>query len=180
MKKMILSVCALSLVVFTSCKENASSKIKEENVAQAAERDANSGKLPVIEFDKVEHDFGTIEDGQPVETTFTYKNVGTAPLVVTNIESTCGCTVPSNWSRLPLASGESSSFTVKFNGKGNGIVSKTIKVIANTEKGTEPVRIKANVNNPNAPKAAAATQTPVQAVSGKTSTQPGHEGHNHN
>jgi len=180
MKKLILSVCALSLVVFTSCKEDASSKIKDENVAVAAQRDANSGKLPVIEFDKVEHDFGTIQDGTPVETVFSYTNTGDAPLVVTDIKSTCGCTVPTGWNRNPLAAGESSSFTVKFNGKGNGNVSKTITVVANTAKGSEPVRIRANVNNPNA------GATGLQPVPAKgttpvlSSTQPGHEGHNHN
>jgi len=88
MKKLILSVCALSLVMFTSCKEDASSKIKEENVAEAAKRDASAGKLPVIEFDKTEHDFGTIQDGTPVETVFSYTNVGDSPLVVTDIKST--------------------------------------------------------------------------------------------
>jgi len=170
------------MIAFTSCKEDASSKIKEENVAQAAERDANSTKFPTIEFDKTEHDFGTIENGTAVETVFTYKNTGNAPLVITEIKSTCGCTVPSDWSREPLAVGDSGKFTVKFNGKGNGITSKTVTVTANTEKGKEAVRIKANVNNPNAP---AKTQQPIQALGNgnapvKTSTQPGHEGHNHN
>jgi len=176
MKKLFLGVFALSLFVFTSCKEDASSKIKDENVAQAAERDANASKMPVIEFDKAEHDFGTIQDGTPQETVFTYKNTGNAPLVVTNIKSTCGCTVPQDWSREPLAAGESANFTVKFNGKGNGQVSKTITVVANTAKGNETVRIKANVNNPNAK----LPNAPVQSVSTQTSTQPGHEGHNHN
>jgi len=181
MKKIILGVCALSLVMFTSCKEDASSKIKEENVAEAAKRDANSSKLPVIQFDKTEHDFGTIQDGTPVETVFSYTNVGDAPLVVTDIKSTCGCTVPQDWDRTPLAKGETSNFTVKFNGKGNGVVTKTLTVVANTVKGNETVRIKANVNNPNA--AAKGLQpAPIQANTNtvrKSSTKPGHEGHNH-
>lgn len=182
MKKLFLGICALSMVAFTSCKEDASSKIKSENVAQAAERDANSGKLPVISFDKTEHDFGTIQDGTPVETVFTYTNTGDAPLVVTDIKTTCGCTVPQDWSRLPLAKGESSQFTVKFNGKGNGAVTKTLTVVANTAKGSEPIRIKANINNPNAAAQGlrpAPTQVPGKGTV-KTSTQPGHEGHNHN
>jgi len=179
MKKMILSACALSLVLFTSCKEDASSKIKDENVAQAAQRDANASKIPVMQFDKTEHDFGTIQDGTPVETVFTYKNVGNAPLVVTDIKTTCGCTVPQDWDRNPLAVGESSKFTVKFNGKGNGAVKKTLTVVANTEKGNEPVSIKANINNPNAPNPEV---NPLQAGAKapvKSSTKPGHEGHNH-
>ena len=186
MKKIILALSALSLIAFTSCKEDASKKINESNVAEAAERDASSGKFPILQFDETSHDFGEIAANQPVETVFKYKNVGDAPLVITDIKSTCGCTVPEDWSREPLAKGESGQFTVKFNGSGSNKITKTITVTANTEKGTENVNITAFVKgNPNA----AAVTTPTTAVplmtSGgqqqqvKFSTQPGHEGHNH-
>ena len=118
MKKTFFAVITLCLVVFTSCKEDATSKIKSDNVAAAAERDATSGDFPEISFAETEHDFGTIVNGTPVETKFVYTNTGKTPLVVSNIKSTCGCTVPSDWNRSPLAPGESSEFTVKFNGKG--------------------------------------------------------------
>lgn len=152
MKKVILSLSALCMVAFTSCKEDAASKVKSENVAQAAERDAVAGELPVISFEEAEHDFGTIVDGTPVETKFKYTNTGKAPLVVSNIKSTCGCTVPQDWSREPLAPGESSEFTVKFNGKGKNQITKTITLTTNTEKGSEQVKIKAFIEpDPNAP-----------------------------
>ena len=174
MKKLILGLSALCLVVFTSCKEDAASKVKAENVAVAAERDAVSGDFPAITFDKTEHDFGEIENGTPVETVFSYTNTGKAPLVITNIKSTCGCTVPKDWSKEPLAPGASASFTVKFNGKGTNKVSKTITITANTEKGRETVKITAFIKpDPNAP---VNTGT---SVTTKTSTRPGHEGHNH-
>jgi hypothetical protein len=157
MKKVILGLSALCLIAFTSCKEDASKKIDENNVAAAAERDANSSKFPVLEFDKTEHDFGEIEAKTPVETVFKYKNTGEAPLVITDIKSSCGCTVPQDWSKEPLAAGESGQFTVKFNGSGTNTVSKTITVTANTEKGTETVKITAFVKpDPNA-----ATTTPA-------------------
>ncbi|WP_179018870.1 DUF1573 domain-containing protein [Winogradskyella forsetii] len=188
MKKVILGLSALCMVAFTSCKEDAASKIKSENIAVAAERDANAGDFPVISFDKTEHDFGTIENGTPVETTFKYENTGNSMLVVSNIKSTCGCTVPSNWTK-EVAPGETGEFTVKFNGKGNGNkVSKSVTMTTNTEKGKEIVKISAFVEkDPNAPvKAAPQTAkqtvnplaTPVAAPT-KSSTQPGHEGHNH-
>ncbi|OMP31280.1 MULTISPECIES: DUF1573 domain-containing protein [Mangrovimonas] len=143
MKKVILSLSALCLVAFTSCKEDAASKVNSENVAAAAERDAVAGDLPVISFEEAEHDFGTIKNGTPVETKFKYTNTGKAPLVVSNIKSTCGCTVPQDWSKEPLAPGESAEFTVKFNGKGKNQISKTITLTTNTEKGKEMVKIKA-------------------------------------
>jgi len=190
MKKVLLGLSAFCLIAFTSCKEDASKKIDDKNVAEAAERDASVGDFPVLTFDKSEHDFGEIEAKSSVETVFTYKNTGKTPLVITNIKSTCGCTVPQDWSKEPLAPGESGKFTVKYNGSGKNAVSKTITVTANTETGKETVKIKAFVKaDPNAP-----VQTPVankQQVQGipaaanaaaqqvKSSTQPGHEGHNH-
>lgn len=145
MKKVILGLSAMCLVAFTSCKENAAQKIDEANVAVAAERDAVASKFPVLEFDKKEHDFGEIEAKTPVETTFKYTNTGEAPLVITNIKSSCGCTVPENWSREPLLPGDSGEFSVKFNGSGANKISKTITVTANTEAGSETVKITAFV-----------------------------------
>ncbi|WP_223034008.1 DUF1573 domain-containing protein [Hanstruepera marina] len=145
MKKIILGLSALCMIAFTSCKEDATQKIDEKNVAEAAERDANSSKFPVITFDKTEHDFGEIEAKTAVETVFSYTNTGDAPLVITDIKSSCGCTVPQDWSKEPLAPGDSGSFTVKFNGSGKNKVSKTVTVTANTEKGKETVKITAFV-----------------------------------
>ncbi len=187
MKKVILGLSALCMVAFTSCKEDAASKIKSENVAVAAERDANAGNFPVLALDKKEHDFGKIMNGTPVETIFKYTNTGNSMLVVSNIKSTCGCTVPSNYTR-EVAPGETGEFTVKFNGKGNGKISKSLTITANTEKGTEVVKIGAMIEaDPNAPAAAAkkagtALVNPLAIDNGavkKSSTQPGHEGHNH-
>ncbi|MDT0557252.1 DUF1573 domain-containing protein [Ichthyenterobacterium sp. W332] len=180
MKKVILGLSALCMVAFTSCKEDAAAKVKSENVAEAAQRDATAGEFPSIEFDKVEHDFGTIENGTPVETVFKYTNTGKSMLVVSNIKSTCGCTVPSNWTK-EVAPGETGEFNVKFNGKGNGNqVSKTVTLTTNTEKGKEAVKIKAFVEkDPNAPakKAGAAT---VNKVTPATATKADpHAGHNH-
>lgn len=181
MRKVFLGLAALCLIGFTSCKDDAASKVKSENVAIAAERDANAGEFPAIAFDKTEHDFGTIANGTPVETNFKYTNTGNSMLVVSNIKSTCGCTVPSNWTK-EVAPGETGEFTVKFNGKGNGNkVSKSVTLTTNTEKGTEVVKITAFVEaDPNAPKKAAGTASVTPVSTMQTSTQPGHEGHNHN
>ncbi len=181
MKKVILGLSALCMVAFTSCKDDAASKIKSENVAVAAERDANAGNFPVMELDKMEHDFGKLMNGTPVETIFKYTNTGNSMLVVSNIKSTCGCTVPSNYTK-EVAPGETGQFTVKFNGKGNGKVTKSLTMTTNTEKGTEVVKITALVEkDPNAPeKTAKPSVNPLATPTTKTSTQPGHEGHNHN
>lgn len=189
MKKVLLGLSAFCLIAFTSCKEDASKKIDDKNVAEAAVRDANAGDFPVLTFDKKEHDFGEIEAKTPVETVFSYTNSGKTPLVITNIKSTCGCTVPQDWSKEPLAPGAAGKFTVKFNGSGKNAVSKTITVTANTETGKETVKIKAFVKaDPNAPVKTPVANKQAQGIPAavksapaavKSSTQPGHEGHNH-
>ena len=163
MKKIMLGLGAICLIAFTSCKDDASKKVNEENVTVAAERDANASKYPEIVFTETEHDFGTIESKQNVETVFEYKNAGESPLVITNIASSCGCTVPQDWSKAPLAPGESGKFTVKFNGSGANNVTKTITITSNTEAGREMVKIKAFVKpDPNAAvKTTPATATPL-------------------
>ena len=145
MKRAILGLSLLAVMAFVSCKENASKKVNTDNVAVAAERDEAAKQVPVMEFDKSEHDFGTIEQGTPQETVFTFTNTGNAPLVITNATSSCGCTVP-NPPKDPIAPGEKGELLVKFNGSGQNQVTKTITVVANTAKGSELLRIKAFVN----------------------------------
>ncbi|PKD20436.1 hypothetical protein APR41_14255 [Salegentibacter salinarum] len=147
MKNGILMLAAVGALLFTSCKENndnASEKVKAENVESAAERDAQATVYPKMEFAESEHDFGNIAKGENVEHTFTFTNEGQAPLVITNAKSTCGCTVPT-WTKEPIQPGESGEMVVKFNGSGKGQVTKTVTVTANTEAGTERLRIKAFV-----------------------------------
>ncbi len=145
MKKIVLAISMVSLFAFTSCKENASEKIKTDNVAQAAERDEAAKAVPVMTFEKTEHDFGTINRGTAQEAAFKFTNTGNAPLIITDAKSSCGCTVP-NPPKGPIAPGETSELIVKFNGSGQNQITKTVTVTANTEKGSEIIRIKAFVN----------------------------------
>ncbi|MDX1462302.1 MAG: DUF1573 domain-containing protein [Marinirhabdus sp.] len=145
MKKSFLIVAVLSAFIFTSCKNDASEKVNEENVAAAADRDVNAGKFPVMSFDKTVHDFGTIDQGTNVEHRFTFTNTGDAPLVIVDAKSSCGCTVPEK-PEGPIAPGETGELLVKFNGSGKNQVSKTVTITANTQAGKETLQIKAFVN----------------------------------
>ncbi|MDX1363106.1 MAG: DUF1573 domain-containing protein [Arenibacter latericius] len=143
MKRIFFTLSFVSVLALTSCKEAASSKINVANVEVAAERDAAAKKVPVMEFDKVEHDFGTIEQNAPQETIFTFKNTGEGPLIITDATSSCGCTVPDYPKNTPILPGETGEMLVKFNGAGQNQITKTINVVTNTSKGNETLRIKA-------------------------------------
>lgn len=134
--------------VLGSCKENAADKIKDENIATAAERDAASDKAPVISFEETEYDFGNIAKGTRVEHLFKFKNTGDAPLTIVDATSSCGCTVPS-WTKTPIAPGAEGEMLVKFDGSGQNQVTKTITLVTNTKNGTEQLRIKAFVEPDN-------------------------------
>jgi len=146
MKKITLMI-AIIAIAFVSCKEDASKKIKKENLSKAkTQNKANREDAPAIEFGELVHDFGDINEGDKVETTFKFKNTGKSELIITKIKGSCGCTVPSNWKREPIMPGEESEFTVSFNSKGKpNKQQKTITLTCNTNKGRETVRIKAQV-----------------------------------
>jgi hypothetical protein len=103
------------------------------------------GPLPVAAFGKLEHDFGTIKEGQVVEYTYTVKNTGEAPLIIQNAQPSCGCTAP-DWTKAPIPVGGTGYVKAKFdsNGKPN-IQNKSITVTANTWPKQTVLRFKAMV-----------------------------------
>ncbi len=145
MKKGILVLAAVTLA-FVSCKEDATSKIKSENVAAASERDEAAKKFPVMTFENAEHDFGTISEGDIVETVFKFTNTGNAPLTIVNAKGSCGCTVPQYPKDKVINPGDSGEMKVKFNSAGKpNQQQKNVTITANTETGREIIKIKAFV-----------------------------------
>jgi hypothetical protein len=114
-------------------------------VVTPATEEKPEGPLPVMEFQKTEHDFGTINEGQVVEYTYAFKNTGSAPLIIQNAQGSCGCTVP-NWTKEPIPAGGTGFVKAKFdsNGKPN-IQNKTVTVTANTWPKQTVLRFKAMV-----------------------------------
>ena len=98
-------------------------------------------KQAEIKFDKMEHNFGTFAESQPVQKcTFTFTNTGDAPLVINQAVASCGCTVPS-YTKEPIAPGKKGTISVTYNGKGKfpGHFKKTITVRSNAK--TEMTRL---------------------------------------
>jgi len=146
MKRIItLSILSLSLFVF-SCKEDASKKIKKDNLEIAKKRDADIKEGgPKISFTKTEHDFGVIQEGDVVETVFEFTNTGKTELIITSAKGSCGCTVP-QWPKQPIMPGEKSEIKVKFNSfRKPNLQQKQVTLLTNTEEGREILTIKAQV-----------------------------------
>ena len=150
MNKSILYSLVFSIGILTSCKEtNASLKVDQTKLEEAKKRDVEITKgAALIEFDKTEYDFGTVTDGDVIQTTFSLKNVGKTALVITDAKTTCGCTVPTWPKNKPVMPGETTEIEVKFNtsGKGGGRQVKTVTLLTNTAIGREVLKIKGIVN----------------------------------
>lgn len=159
---MVLALAA----VFTSCNNRNSEKKIAELEARLAELEGKKtlaptpaptpasqavtdakpeGPLPKFEFEKTEHDFGTLTEGQVVEYTYKFKNVGEAPLIIQAAQGSCGCTA-SDWTKEPIPVGGSGFITAKFDSKGQtNIQNKSVTVTANTWPKQTMLRFKAMV-----------------------------------
>lgn len=86
-----------------------------------------------IKFDKTTHNFGTFSEKEPkVSCSFTFTNVGEAPLVINQAIASCGCTVP-EFTKTPIQPGEKGEIKVTYNGTGKfpGHFKKSITVRTN-------------------------------------------------
>ena len=138
---------ALLLVVLaTACKqESAADKITDADMKSIEAERALIGKFPKVELDKEVHDFGTINEGDVVETEFIVKNVGETDLIISDAKGSCGCTVPEP-PKEPIKPGDSAPIKVSFDSKGKpGAQEKTVTLKTNTANGHEMFKIKANV-----------------------------------
>jgi len=87
---------------------------------------------PVIAFEKNSHDFGKInEDDGKATIVFNFTNKGNAPMVVSRVQASCGCTTPT-WTKEPIEPGKKGTITVAYNPLGRpGAFTKTISVYSN-------------------------------------------------
>ena len=107
-------------------------------------------KVAKIEFTSDTVDYGEIEKGSDGVRVFEFKNTGTAPLIISKVSSSCGCTIPKK-PEGPIMPGESGEIQVKYDTNRPGPIRKAITVLSNADTPTTILKIKG----------------PVKAASGK-------------
>lgn len=113
----------------------------------AQQAKAPTAKLngPILTFEKNTHDFGDIFQGDKVEQVFKFTNTGNEPLIITNIQVTCGCTAP-EWPRNPIPPGGKGEIKIGFNSAGKmGRQNKTVKVISNAANDEDTISFVTNI-----------------------------------
>lgn len=138
------SIIASSIAAVVLSCSNPSDRIKPEAERLALEA-VQSTELPQLTFAKESHDFGTINEGEIVETQFKFTNTGEGPLIISSAQGSCGCTVP-EYPNEPVAPGEEGIIKVSFNSSGKpNQQSKTVTLTTNAVPSTKVLTITANV-----------------------------------
>lgn len=97
-----------------------------------------------IEFKTDVIDYGEIMKGSDGIRKFEFTNTGNAPLVISRVYSSCGCTIPKK-PEGPIAPGATGIIEVKYDTKRVGPIRKTITVYSNAEESTKAIKIKGTV-----------------------------------
>jgi len=125
MKKIVISliICAFaSYSSFAQWGTPGSGKIETSEL-----------KAPVVKWTTEDYNFGTIKQNKPVDVEFELTNVGNAPLIITKVEPSCGCTT-SDYTKAPIAPGQKGKVKVTFDAKTLGNFSKSVNVTTNAKE----------------------------------------------
>ncbi|MCQ2609123.1 MAG: DUF1573 domain-containing protein [Bacteroidales bacterium] len=116
--KRLLPILLVVVAVFCSCSR---AKYLQKHATKAH-----------IEFNTGVHDFGKVIFGEPAKFDFVFKNTGLDTLLITEVQSTCGCTIP-KWSNKPVAPGEKGLIEVSYDTRRSGEFEKGITVFSNAD-----------------------------------------------
>lgn len=144
-------ILAFATTILLSCSNNSNENGNlpsdiVNNPKSAGEN--NYTGVPAISFKNKVHDFGRVIEGEKITYAFKFTNSGEGNLVITNVSSSCGCTVP-EFTTDPVKPGTSGNIKVTFDSKNRrGFQNKTVTVVTNTQPNTTVLRIKAQVIEP--------------------------------
>ena len=153
MKKNFFTLLLLVFVsvILLSCNSKNNKTNQSSGVTPGSDSSGTSSEmngLPVLSFEEDFHDFGKLYSGELVTYAFKFKNTGNSVLLISNVGTSCGCTVTA-FPKQPIKPGEESTIDVKFDTTGkHGRQSKSITVFANTQPPTSTLRIEAFLVEP--------------------------------
>ena len=95
---------------------------------------------PQFKFDDTKHNFGMVREGELVHMDYTFTNSGTAPIIITEVKVTCGCTVV-DFPKTPIKPGEKGVIKISFDTVGKmDRQDRTVDIISNVAG--DPVKLR--------------------------------------
>jgi hypothetical protein len=162
MKKAIFTLGLMTCLTLSGFAQAGHSADDGHNHGAAPAPQAASTSLADIKMDKTTHDYGNIKQGDNGECEFKFTNTGKEPLVITNCQGSCGCTVPA-CPKEPILPGKSSVIKVKYDTNRVGGIYKTVTVTSNAKSGNVVLTIKGNVEAKPTEETFPQNQTPAGA-----------------
>jgi len=107
---------------------------------------AQSTSKAEFKFESESHDFGKLKRGVPVTHHFEFTNVGSEPIIITEVRSSCGCSVP-EFSKTPVKPGEKGKISVKFDAAARGPFTKHLTIRSNTKTPVRTLVIRGEVED---------------------------------
>jgi hypothetical protein len=99
----------------------------------------------VMQFETDSHDFGNVPEGTMATHEFKFKNTGNQPVVIANVQASCGCTTP-DWTKTPVLPGKSGIIKAMYSSAGRpGVFNKTVTVTSNASEPSKVLSIKGAV-----------------------------------
>ncbi|HLO91823.1 MAG: DUF1573 domain-containing protein [Chloroflexota bacterium] len=141
MKKTISILAILLFSMTFAFAQNATNKPVDASTPAAVVNNPNAAD---ISFTKLVHDYGTIFVGGDGNCEFEFTNTGKEPLILSNVKSSCGCTVPS-WPKEPILPGKKETIKVKYDTNRIGPINKTITVSSNAKNDPVVLKITGNI-----------------------------------
>ena len=146
--KHILSIFVLAMCLFTACGNDGGGELSTDLVTNPKSASETSEAQAVITFEKTEHDFGNLLQGEVVTYSFHFTNTGNAPLLISQVTSSCGCTV-GDYPRKPIEPGKSGVIKATYNSSGHhGMQNRYLTVMSNTMPAKTILTIKSKVLTP--------------------------------
>ena len=140
MKKLVLVVSTSLLFAGTNAQET--KMVTSAVPGTTVQENKNQAE---IKFEVEEYNFGTIKQGAKVNFDFSFTNAGKEPLIISQAQGSCGCTVPV-WPKEPIAKGGKGVIHVEYNSAGKmGLQSVTVTITSNAREGTKSLYLKGNV-----------------------------------
>lgn len=148
MKRYFILALLFATCLLTACNGGSGEGLSTDLVNNPKSASRSSDKEPIITFDKTEHDFGTLLQGEVVTYSFHFTNTGNAPLLISNVSTSCGCTV-GDFPREPIAPGKDGNIKATYDSKGHhGFQSRSLTVVSNTNPNQTVLRLKGSVKTP--------------------------------
>ena len=124
----VVFTSALGAQTFIDLNQGVKHEVTEPNQDSKAE----------MKFETDFHNFDTIEYGGNGTFEFKFKNTGTEPVIISNAQGSCGCTVPTYPKDVPIKPGESQAIKVTYDTKRPGTFTKTVTVNSNSK---DPIKV---------------------------------------